>query len=193
MTSREKILAAVAANQPSLVPLPELNIPPVSQVGKVEKFISVATAIGSRVFEVKDFEELKENIAKLFLSPGRAVSSFTELSDIAETEIPDPDPHSLQDVNLAVLKAELGVAENGSMWVPETNMIQRILPFITQHLVLVLEKTKIINTMHEAYQMPETQNPGFGAFIAGPSKTADIEQSLVLGAHGPRSMTIFLM
>lgn len=192
MSSREKILAAVAANQPSLVQLPELSVPPVSEAGKVEKFISVATAIGSRVFEVKDFGEVKENIEKLFISPGRVVSSFAELSDIARTEI-DPDPHSLQDVNLAVLKAELGVAENGSMWVPETNMMQRILPFITQHLALVLEKTKIINTMHEAYQMPETQNPGFGAFIAGPSKTADIEQSLVLGAHGPRSMTIFLI
>jgi L-lactate dehydrogenase complex protein LldG len=47
--------------------------------------------------------------------------------------------------------------------------------------------------MHEAYSKIGEQQYGFGVFIAGPSKTADIEQSLVLGAHGPRSMTVFLL
>jgi len=47
--------------------------------------------------------------------------------------------------------------------------------------------------MHHAYDRIGDADYGFGLFLAGPSKTADIEQSLVLGAHGSRSMTVFLV
>ncbi|MGX5687629.1 LutC/YkgG family protein [Arcticibacter tournemirensis] len=192
MSSREKILSSVKANQPSLKPLPSLDLPADDHLNLIENFTFIATNIGSRVMEVSGFDEIKEAIAKLFL-PGRIVSSFTELADIAETQLTDPDPHSLANVNLAVLGAELGVSENGALWLSENNMMQRVLPFICQHLALVVNKKSIVANMHEAYRVLGNNNPGFGAFIAGPSKTADIEQSLVLGAHGPRSMTVFLI
>ena len=47
--------------------------------------------------------------------------------------------------------------------------------------------------MHHAYDRIAQAEYPFGLFLAGPSKTADIEQSLVLGAHGSRSMTVFLL
>lgn len=51
--------------------------------------------------------------------------------------------------------------------------------------------------MHAAYDriaaLEAAAAYGFSTFIAGPSKTADIEQSLVLGAHGPISLTVFLL
>lgn len=194
MSAREKILSAVKANQPSLRELPSLEFeaenPGEDLTGR---FSEVATAIGSRVFEVNNPEEIRKILTELFPNAGRIISAFPRLVDTAETIIADPDPHSLRNTDLAILKAELGVAENGALWLPEGNMIQRVLPFIAQHLALVISRKKIVGTMHEAYNQPELENPGFGAFIAGPSKTADIEQSLVLGAHGPRSMTVFIM
>ena len=72
-------------------------------------------------------------------------------------------------------------------------MIERALPFIAENLALVIHKKDIVPHMHAAYERIAEANYGFGTFIAGPSKTADIEQSLVLGAHGPRSMTVFLI
>ena len=72
-------------------------------------------------------------------------------------------------------------------------MHQRVLPFITQHLAIIINAENVVPTMHEAYDQISKTSYGFGTFIAGPSKTADIEQSLVIGAHGPRSMTAFVM
>ncbi len=107
----------------------------------------------------------------------------------------NPDPHSLEDVGLAILlEGQFGVAENGiSVWVTETEMGQRVTPFIAETLALVVKKTELLPKMHDAYVRIGNEHYGFGAFIAGPSKTADIEQSLVLGAHGPKSMVAFLM
>lgn len=51
----------------------------------------------------------------------------------------------------------------------------------------------LLGNMHEVYQKVNVAGPGYGVFVAGPSKTADIEQSLVIGAHGPRSMIVYLM
>ena len=102
------------------------------------------------------------------------------------------DPHELSDVDIAIIEAEFAVAENGSVWVTDQRMGLRALPFICQHLVVVVPAGNIVATMLEAYEKIGSADYSFGTFIAGPSKTADIEQSLVLGAHGPKTMTVFL-
>ena len=58
---------------------------------------------------------------------------------------------------------------------------------------LVVRAEDVIHNMHQAYERLEFREAGFGTFIAGPSKTADVEQSLVIGAHGPRSQTVFVV
>jgi L-lactate dehydrogenase complex protein LldG len=92
-----------------------------------------------------------------------------------------------------VCEGKWGVAENGAIWLPESALGHRAAPFITQHLVVVLDVQQIVWNMHEAYSRVQVDAEGFGVFVAGPSKTADIEQALVIGAHGPRSLTVFLI
>ncbi len=50
-------------------------------------------------------------------------------------------------------------------------------------IVIVINENEIVNNMHEAYEKLSFEKAGFGVFILGSSKTADIEQSLVIGAH----------
>lgn len=46
--------------------------------------------------------------------------------------------------------------------------------------------------MHEAYKRVEGTDYKYGFFVSGPSKTADIEQALVFGAHGPMNVLVVL-
>jgi len=100
------------------------------------------------------------------------------------------DPHDLQNVGFAVLPGEFAVAENGAIWVTDETVPHRVLYFLPQHLAIVLPATQIVHNMHEAYERIQPERHAFSGFISGPSKTADIEQSLVIGAHGARSLTV---
>ena len=94
---------------------------------------------------------------------------------------------------MALVPGHFGVAENGAIWITDEETPHRVIYFIAQHLVIAVPGDQIVSNMHEAYQRLDFPTSGFGTFISGPSKTADIEQSLVIGAHGPRSLTAYLL
>lgn len=191
--SRNKILATVKNNQPQLMELPVIKNFPQNFSSITGRFSEVLKGIGGNVFEVKDHQEALNILKKEFSEAKRIVSIVPELSSLSIGAKNFDDAHSLEDVDLAVISSSLGVAENGSVWITEDSTPQRVLPFICQHLAVLLQKKDLVSSMHEAYDVIGNADYGFGVFIAGPSKTADIEQSLVLGAHGPKSMTVFLI
>lgn len=196
MSSRGKILSAIRANQPELAELPDTEpLKAYADKGSLlTQYTTVATNIGAKVYEVKSVADVRTIIQNNFEAGKRVVSTVAELSDIADTKEYLSDlPVQLADVELAILQSDLAVAENGAIWIAEEQMGQRVLPFITQHLAVIVNAKNIVATMHDAYSAIGITKQGFGAFIAGPSKTADIEQSLVIGAHGPRSMSLFVL
>jgi L-lactate dehydrogenase complex protein LldG len=193
MSSREKILSAVKMNQPVLEPLPDLNaVHAIRFENAFEQFSTVLKNIGGTVVPVKDTAEISEYIQHTFTGGQHCVTTLPELTGVSLLTGGE-EPHSLQNTDLAVIVAQFGVAENGAVWVTEQEYKIRVLPFICNHLAVIIDKNNILNTMHQAYDLIGKTGYGFGVFIAGPSKTADIEQSLVLGAHGPKTMTVFLL
>lgn len=184
---KSSILANIRANKPADRPLPEMPVYTSDPTQDLEIFKTVLDGSKTTVIERATLSAyLEKNFpeAKTIVSTVAGYDGNLDLSTIE-------DPLQLAGVDLAIMTAKLGVAENGAMWVSESEMVVRALPFITQHLVLILDGP-IVPTMHEAYQQIEVAATGFGCFIAGPSKTADIEQSLVIGAHGPRSLVVAL-
>jgi L-lactate dehydrogenase complex protein LldG len=194
MNSRSQILATIQENKPEFIPFPQVPAFKFDAKYVVEQFCEIANRVGSKVITVSGYEEIEQFIKETYQEKQRIVSEIPELSQTTNTDFSQAvTPHSFHDVDLAIIKAHFGVAENGAVWVSEELMGQRVIPFITQHLAIILNAKDVVATMHQAYEQLADTQYGYGCFIAGPSKTADIEQSLVIGAHGARSLTVFLL
>lgn len=186
MTSRENILATVTNNKPPLVTLPAVDITTVIQYDDLlHQFKSVLESIGGTLIEIDSLAVVRKQIMKQTSDGSMVMNTISELNNI-HSHLQFLSADILAGVDYTYIKGNIAVAENGAVWLYESQMINRLLPFICQHLALVIEKKNIVATMHKAYQLIDTAKESFGVFIAGPSKTADIEQSLVIGAHGAR-------
>jgi len=194
MSSKGDILEKIKQNQPSSISeLPDLSILGLDTYENLDKYKAVLDSIGGAFVEVKDYDEVINYINNNYNAEKRKVTTLPELAEIAATNWVNDDPHNLEDVELTIVKAHFGVAENAALWVTDELLGQRVSVFIAQYLAIVVNKKDLVPTMHQAYERIGNQEYGFGTFIAGPSKTADIEQSLVLGAHGARGLIVFLM
>jgi L-lactate dehydrogenase complex protein LldG len=194
MTSREKILSQVRQNKPVAVPLPQNNsFATVTASERLPAFIKSFTGAGGVVSLVPDLASIGRELQTLFDKPERVMNTIPEVGyGLAPTDA-IAQGHILANLEVAVVTGSLGVAENGAIWVSVENIPTRVLPFICEHLVLVLPQSSIVGTMHEAYAVLPKSFPDYGVFIAGPSRTADIEQSLVIGAHGPKRANVFIL
>ena len=193
MSSRDKILASIKNSMPQEASrLPEINIQETIRYNDLlSQFTAVLKTIGGSVIEFKSKEDVIRFISETSSSQKKEINVFSPTSQLL-TELSKMKTEDLEQVERAYIPGNVAVAENSAIWVSESAMGHRLLPFICQHLVLIIEQKQLVATMHEAF-LRITEIEGFGSFIAGPSKTADIEQSLVIGAHGPRSLTVYLI
>ena len=203
--SRNSILAAIRSQRAPPAELPALQENWITYPDPLAQLAAVIQSVGGNCVIVANLDELNARLAEIpaWLAAKQKVSLVAGAGasnvDVASVE----DPHELESVDFAILPGHFGVAENGAIWVTDDGLRHRVIFFITQHLALVIRSDKIVNNMHEAYDELGPSNgaefggpigrKSFGAFISGPSKTADIEQSLVIGAHGPRSLTVFCL
>jgi L-lactate dehydrogenase complex protein LldG len=158
------------------------------------RLADAVAAVAGRLVRVPDRAALAQAVAALAAELGAArVASTVEgvRGDVDLSAV--RDAHALEGLGLAVVPGAFAVAENGAVWVPGDGLRPRGIFVVAEHLALVVPAGEVVHDMHEAYRRVSFPGAGFGTFIAGPSKTADIEQALVIGAHGARSCTLFLV
>jgi L-lactate dehydrogenase complex protein LldG len=193
MDSRQKILSALKKNQPVKKALPSLDFTKDSSGNLKELFVKTLTSIGASVIEVVDLNEAAQYIKSLYPETSQIINTIRQLNSAFEIKDLNVDPHNFKNVTVAIMEGQFGVAENGAIWITDEKMGNRVLPYICEHLVLALRADSIVPTLHQAYELISNTKYNLGTFLAGPSKTADIEQSLVLGAHGSKSLKVFLV
>lgn len=195
MSSRDSILKTLRKQIIPQVSLPEVVEGPwIRYDDPVAKFEETVKFVGGSCSHVSSTAEIldKLNAYDEFRSAKSVFSAVSGISGNVAMEQID-DPHQLEDLDFVIYPGQFAVAENGAVWLSDANLRHRVCFFITQFLVLVVAKDSIVHNMHQAYQLAKIPKPGFGLFLSGPSKTADIEQSLVIGAHGCREMQVFLV
>ena len=155
------------------------------------QFISMTENVGGKVIKLEPGKDVNELIRELYPDAKEIASNLPEVT--IATRNPDTigSPQALNGTDVGVIKGVFGVAENACVWIPQT-MVEKAVCFISENLIILLKKSEIVNNMHEAYKRIEFNDYGYGTFISGPSKTADIAQVLVMGAQAARSATVVL-
>jgi len=196
MAAREEILAALRRSAPPGPAHPDLGGVAASFTDLPAQFALAVAAVGGTCLRVPDLAAADAALRALPIHGGaRRIASLVPGLGAATLDAGAvADPHALADLDLAVLRATLAVAENGACWIEGPSLPHHALVVIPEHVVVVVDAAAVVPDLQAAYAALDLAGrPRWGLFLAGPSKTADIEQSLVIGAHGARSATVFLL
>ena len=191
MNSKEIILNNIKRNTTTQYDMPEFILNGIQYTDKTAQFSAVLKSVGGSAYLLKEGENVDEVIKTLYPKVKVIASNCTDVSCATLNPDETDDAHKLVGIDLAVVNGELGVAENACVWIPQ-NVVHKALYFIAEEMVILLDKEKLVNNMHEAYEQIRFSDRGFGLFISGPSKTADIEQALVIGAQSVKGLTVIL-
>jgi L-lactate dehydrogenase complex protein LldG len=194
--ARDEILAALRRNAPAGPPRPALDGVDAHYPDLAARFVAAVAEVGGTAVRVADRAAADAALRALPVhARARRVASLVPGVGGATVDLAAvTDPHALADLDLAVLPAVLGVAENGACWIEASALPHRALVVIAEHVAVVLEAAALVPDMLAAVRRIDLAGrPRAGLFLAGPSKTADIEQALVIGAHGARSATVLLV
>ena len=193
MASKEDILKKYRANVRQQFDMPDLSdIKATTYPEPLVQFVKMSEMVGGQVIEVDPGRDINTLIKGLYPDAKEIASNLPEVT--IATRNPDTvgRARDLNGTDVGIIRGMFGVAENGCIWIPQ-QMKEKAVCFISENLVILLPKSQIVNNMHEAYKRIEFNDYGYGTFISGPSKTADIAQVLVMGAQAARSVTIFLL
>ena len=193
MSKKEDILSKYRKNVKQKFDMPRLDdIKGIKYPDTLKQFISMTETVGGKVVELKSGEDINEVIRGLYPDAKEIASNLPEIT--IATRNPDTigSPQALNGTDVGVVKGVFGVADNACVWIPLT-MVEKAVCFISENLVILLDKKEVVDNMHEAYKRISFNDYGYGSFISGPSKTADIAQVLVMGAQAARSATVILI
>ena len=195
MASKEDILKKYRANVRQQFDMPDLSdIKATTYPEPLVQFVKMSEMVGGQVIEVDTGRDINTLIKGLYPDAKEIASNLPEVT--IATRNPDTvgRARDLNGTDVGIIRGMFGVAENGCIWIPQ-QMKEKAVCFISENLVILLPKSQIVNNMHEAYRRIEFNQDydGYGTFISGPSKTADIAQVLVMGAQAARSVTVLLL
>ena len=190
--NKEDLLAKIRANIHTTYDMPSFDdMKGVQYADPLKQFVEMSKTVGGKVVELEKGQDINEVIKNCYPDAKVIASNLPEVTIANRNPDTVAEANDLNGTDVGVVRGMFGVAENGCIWIPQT-MKQKAVCFISEYLVILLDRKQIVNNMHEAYQRVEFNSYGYGCFISGPAKTADIAQALVMGAQAARGVTVVL-
>jgi L-lactate dehydrogenase complex protein LldG len=147
-----------------------------------------------RLLALRDAEDWK----KVGIHAGQLTNyAFLQLGlPVCQTDHPY-DVDELEGCGVGITECDALVAQTGSVLVTSRSAGGRALSVLPPHHVVLARRQQLLRDLPEAFALLKKTYapiyPSFISFITGPSRTGDIERILVLGAHGPRKLTILCL
>ncbi len=212
--SRSHILSSIRASlDAALLPgsapeRPAHNLP--RAVGGADQFVAEAKQLSAQVIRVPTAHEAAGAVARLFTEQGwgQALTWAWEaigcegladaLAGAGVEAVRAGSPAELASIPVGITGAEAGLADTGSIVVHSGAGRSSLVSLLPPVHVALLDASRIFPDMITFFDSLAGQGGAAGyaretsslVFISGPSRTADIEQTLTLGVHGPRELVI---
>lgn len=190
---KEELFEKLHQNTHKEYPMPDMHIRAITYEDVYHTFVEASRASGANVVEAKKTDDLNQIIRNLYPDAHTFATNLPYITIAQKNPDTVADASELNGTDVGIVGGDFGVAENGCIWIKQT-MKERAVCFISEYLVIVLDRQNVVNNMHEAYaRISMDPQYNFGTFISGPSKTADIEQALVMGAQAARGVTVLVL
>jgi L-lactate dehydrogenase complex protein LldG len=195
VSARDDILTSIRSRTRAVAPKPEPYRAPTISSDLVTAFVAKAEAIDTEVQILEREDEIPTAIAEILrthnlaarihLPPNSDVTGLEALSILRDP--PGPD-------DTAVTRAPLAIAETGTLVQPARNVSPASWHFRPGFEIAILKASDIVAHFEDALAKLKTQDlPPTINLITGPSRTGDIEQTLELGAHGPKALAVLIV
>lgn len=177
-------------------PLPGIALPPDALV----QFRSECARLGSTCTEVNRLEDVPREVASYLASQQlepRVVlwREFASLDWAGAGLAIDDRPANGED-RTGVTGCFCAIAETGTVLLLSSPSRPKATALLPETHVCIVSKLRLLDTMEEAFARIRNEvgePPRATYFVSGPSRTADIEQTIVIGAHGPYRVHIILI
>jgi L-lactate dehydrogenase complex protein LldG len=196
MSARDDILASIRSRPRPNAPKPEPYRAPSIAAGLVSAFAARAEAVDTEIRILEREDEIPAAVAEILRAHNLAARiHLPPQSDIAgmnwrmdvECTAPGPD-------ETTVTRAPLAIAETGTLIQPARDASPASWHFRPGFEITILRESDIVAHFEDALAiLKKNKLPATINLITGPSRTGDIEQTLELGAHGPKALAVLIV
>jgi L-lactate dehydrogenase complex protein LldG len=205
MSARDRILKRVRSGRESL-PAVESWVYPPQQSDLAARFIRALTAAGGEAYLVNDLKAAWKFLAVVLKDLDARRVMYNQEPPLnqnsLEIHLPqvewiaagsgDISRQACQEAEIGLTGALFGLAETGSVGIAGNSTSSRLVSLLPPVHIVLLDQRLLVPDLISWESIRPERLPSQLVLVSGPSKTADIEQTLVVGAHGPKQFTVII-